>query len=213
MLPRLPICLLISLPVLLVQGSAANPSKKSPDAPASPVPHPPPPPQGDPSWTLGLRLYRALRSDSSSGNILFSPLLVASSLGALGESSAGNTASQVRDLLKPASPVETRVAELLSEALKSFGDANGTSFHLRASSAVFSKQVPPVSQAFVKQSQARFRVQHQPLGKGDTKADLKQIREWAKAGLNGPEGAPLEAEIKAGAGALILANAVRFKGV
>lgn len=215
MLPRLPFCLLISLPILLVQGSAANSSKKSPDASASPVPHPPPPPQGDPSWTLGLRLYRALHSDSSAGNILFSPLLVASSLGALGESSAGNTASQVRDLLKPPSPIKagTQVADLLSEALKSFGEANGTSFHLRASSAVFSKQVPPVNQAFVKQSQTKFRVQHQPLGKGDTKADLKQVQDWAKAGLSGLEGAPLEAEIKAGAGALILASAVHFKGL
>lgn len=78
---------------------------------------------------------------------------------------------------------------------------------------MFSKQVSPVDQAFVKQSQARFRVQHQTLGKGDSKADLKQLQDWAKAGLSGLEGAPLEAEIKARAGALILANAVRLKGV
>lgn len=157
MLPRLPFCLLISLPVLLVQGSTTNSSKKSADAQAGPASRPPPlppPPQGDPSWTLGLRLYQALRSDSSSVNVIFSPLLVASSLGALGEASAGNTSSQVQGILNTPSPDKagTRVPERLAEALKSFSEANGTSFHLHASSAVFSKQVSPVDQAFVKQS-------------------------------------------------------------
>ena len=212
MLPRLPVYILISLPVLLVQGSTAGSSKKGPTAPASPPPHPPPPPQGDPSWALGLRLYQALRSDSSSVNTLFSPLLVASSLGALGGGSAGSTASQLQDLLKTSPPAKAGAGELLSGALKSFTDANGTSFHLHTSLALFSKQAPAVSQAFVKDSQARFRLQHKALGKGDSKADLKQLHGWAKAGLGGLEGAPLAAQVQAKAGALILANALRFKG-
>ncbi|GAA6229208.1 serpin H1-like [Lates japonicus] len=214
MLPRLPVYLLISLPVLLVQGSATTSSKKSSAAPASPPPRPPPP-LGDPSWALGLRLYQALRSDSSSVNTLFSPLLVASSLGALSGGSAGTTASQLQDLLKTHTPSKAGVqaGEHLSGALKSFAEANVTAFHLHTSSAVFSKQAPPVSKAFEKDGQARFRLQHQPLGKGDSKADLKQLHGWAKAGLGGLEGAPLEAEIQAKAGALILANALRFKGL
>ncbi|XP_070711188.1 serine (or cysteine) peptidase inhibitor, clade H, member 2 [Pempheris klunzingeri] len=210
MLPRLPVCILISLPVLLVHGSTADSSKKSPAAAARP-----PAPLGDPSWALGLRLYQALRSDPSSVNTLLSPLLVASSLGALGEGSAGATASQVQDLLNTPSPAKAgaHAVELLSGALKSFTEANGTSFHVHASSALFSKQAPPVSQAFVKESQARFRLQHQPLGKGDSKADLKQLHGWAKAGLGGLEGQPLAANIQAKAGALILANALSFKGL
>lgn len=212
MLPRLPVYILISLPVLLVQGGTADSSKKNPAAPSSPPPRPPPP-LGDPTWALGLRLYKALRSDSSSVNTLFSPLLVASSLGgALGGGSAGTTSSQLQDLLKtPSSPANA--AELLSGALKSFTSANGTSFHLHASSALFSKQAPAFSDAFVKESQARFRLQHRPLGKGDSKSDLKQLHGWAKAGLGGLEGAPLVAEIQAKAGALILANALHFKGL
>ncbi|KAA8582532.1 hypothetical protein FQN60_006203 [Etheostoma spectabile] len=212
MLPRLLVYILISWPVLLVQGSTADSSKKSPAAPARPPSRPPPPP-GDPSWALGLHLYRAFRSDSISVNTLFSPLLVASSLGALDGGSAGTTFSQLRDLLKTPSPSKAGAhpGDLLSKALKSFTAANGTSFHLHTSSALFSKQAPPVSQAFVKESQARFRLLHQPLGKGDSKADLKQLHGWAKAGLGGLEGAPLAADIQAKAGALILANALRFK--
>ncbi|XP_036968409.1 serine (or cysteine) peptidase inhibitor, clade H, member 2 [Acanthopagrus latus] len=213
MLPRLPVYILISLPVLLVQGSTAGSSKKSPTASASPPPHPPPPPQGDPSWVLGLRLYQALRSDSSSVNTLFSPVLVASSLGALGGGSAGTTASQLQDLLKTSPPSKAGAGDLLSGALKSFTDANGTSFHLHTSSALFSKQAPAISQAFVKDSQARFRLQHKALGKGDPEADLKLLHGWAKAGLGGLEGAPLAAQVQAKAGALILANALRFTGL
>uniref|UniRef100_UPI0037E8D5FF serine (or cysteine) peptidase inhibitor, clade H, member 2 n=1 Tax=Semicossyphus pulcher TaxID=241346 RepID=UPI0037E8D5FF len=214
MLSRLPLYILISLPAFLVQANTADSSKKSPAAPASP-PTRPPVPLGDPSWALGLRLYQALRSDSSSVNTLFSPLLVASSLGALADGSAGTTASQLRDLLKARSPAKpgANTGEILSGALKSFTEANGTGFQLHTSSALFSKQAPPVSQTFVKESQARFKLQHRPLGKGDSKADLKQLHGWAKAGLGGLEGAPLAAEIQAKAGALILANAVRFKGL
>lgn len=212
-MPRLPLCLLMSLPVLLVQGSASNSSTKSPAVPASPRPRPPSP-LGDSSWALGLRLYRVLRSDSSSVNTVFSPLLVASSLGALGAGAAGNTASQVHDLLKTplSSKIEGQALELLAAALKSFNEANGTSFHLHTSSAVFSKQAAAVSEAFVKESQTRFRLQHKTLRKGDSKEDLKQLYDWAKAGLSGLEGAPLVEEVKAKAGALILANALKFKG-
>lgn len=208
MLPRLSVCLLIPLPVLLVLGSDAGSSKKNPADPVSP------PSLDDPSWALGLRLYQALRSDSSSVNTLFSPLLLASSLAALGGGSAGTTASQLQDLLKTptASKPTAKAGELLSGALKSFTGANGTSFHLHTSSAVFSKQCPPLSKAFVKESQARFTLQHKPLGKGDAKADLKQLHGWAKAGLGGLEGSQLQAEIQAKTGALIVANALRFKG-
>lgn len=206
MLPRLPLHILILLPVILVQRSTAD-SKKSPPAP----PPQPPSPLGDPSWVLGLRLYKALRSDSSSVNTLFSPLLVVSSLGALGGGSAGATASQFQNLLKTSSPAKVG-AELLSDSLKNLVESNGTGFHAHTFSTLFSKEAPPVSQAFVKDSQARFRLHHQPLGKGDYKADLKQLCSWAKAGLGGLEGAPLAVEIQAKAGALILANTLRFKG-
>ncbi|XP_034712491.1 serine (or cysteine) peptidase inhibitor, clade H, member 2 isoform X2 [Etheostoma cragini] len=214
MLPRILVYILIPWPVLLVQGSTADSSKKSPAAPTRP-PSRPPPPLGDPSWALGLHLYRALRSDSISVNTLFSPLLVASSLGALDGGSAGTTSSQLQNLLKTPSPSKAgaHAGDLLSKALKIFTAANGTSFHLHTSSALFSKQAPPVSQAFVKESQARFRLLYQPLGKGDSKADLKQLHGWAKAGLGGLEGARLAADIQVKAGALILANALRFKGL
>uniref|UniRef100_A0A3P9PKK1 Serine (or cysteine) peptidase inhibitor, clade H, member 2 n=1 Tax=Poecilia reticulata TaxID=8081 RepID=A0A3P9PKK1_POERE len=172
----------------------------------------PPPLVNDPSWPLGVRLYQALRSDPGSVNTLFSPLLLASSLEALSEGSAGKTAEQIRELLKPSSGSKEAVGDLLSVALKSFVKANGTSFQVHTSSGVFTKQAA-VGQAFAKKIQSRFRLQHWTLGKGDAKADLRQLREWAEAALGGKEGAPLEAEIKAKAGAMVLTNALHFKGL
>ncbi|KAK2862752.1 hypothetical protein Q5P01_002285 [Channa striata] len=214
MLPRLAVSFLMLSSVLPVLGSTTSSPENSSVTPAGSPPRPPSP-LGDLTWTLGLRLYRAVRSEPSSVNAVFSPLLVASSLGALGGGSAGTTAGQVQDLLKTpvSSKAKAQVGGLLSAALKSFTDANGTAFHLHTSSAMFSKQAPPVSKSFVKDSQAKFRLQHQPMGKGDAKADLKQLRAWAKAGLGGLDGAPVEGEIKANAGALILASALRFKGL
>ncbi|XP_029932005.1 serine (or cysteine) peptidase inhibitor, clade H, member 2 isoform X2 [Myripristis murdjan] len=215
MLLRFSISLLIFVPAFLVLGDTTDSPKKSPAASTSSPPRPPSP-LGDPSWALGLRLYKAIRSsDSGSVNTLLSPLLLASSLVALGEGSAGSTSSQLQDLLKTSVPSKSaaQAGEFLSGALKSLTEANGTSFHLRSSSTVFSKQAPPVDLAFVKESQSRFGLQHQPLGKGDAKADLKQFHAWAKAGLGGLEAAPLGTAIQANAGALILANALHFKGL
>ncbi|MEQ2267353.1 hypothetical protein XENORESO_004824 [Xenotaenia resolanae] len=209
MLSRLAFGLLLSLHVLLVLSSTTS-SSKSPFPPASPSV---PSLLNDPSWALGVRLYKALRSDSSSVNTLFSPLLLASSLGALAESSVGKTADQIQDLLKTPSKAKRKVGDILSVALKSFVEANGTSFQMHTSSSVFTKQAPALSHTFTKQSQSRFRLQHQTLGKGDFKADLKQLHDWAKAVLSEKKGAPLEVEIKAKAGAMILANALHFRGL
>uniref|UniRef100_A0A3Q3WTL2 Serpin domain-containing protein n=1 Tax=Mola mola TaxID=94237 RepID=A0A3Q3WTL2_MOLML len=180
--------------MLVEQGSTADSSKKSPAAPTGP-------PLGDPSWDLGLHQLQHNRH----------PLLP-SACGRLTRSAGrriGGTASQLQDLLRTSSPAR----ELLSESLKSFTASNGTSFRVDTSSALFSKEAPPVSQAFVKDSQAKFSLQHQPLGKGDSKADQKQMRDWAEAGLGGREGAPSTPELQAKAGALILANALSFKGL
>ncbi|XP_014832303.1 PREDICTED: serpin H1-like [Poecilia mexicana] len=209
MLLRLAVCLLVSLRVLLVQSGAAT-SSQSPAASVSPSL---PPLVNDPSWPLGVRLYQALRSDPGCVNTLFSPLLLATSLEALSEGSAGKTAEQIRELLRPPSGTKEAVGELLSVALESFVKANGTSFQIHASSCVFTKQAPAVGQAFAKEIQSRFRLQHRTLGKGDAKADLRQLCQWAEAALGGKEGAPLEAEIKAKAGAMVLTNALHFKGL
>lgn len=210
MLPRVPVCTLMFLPVLLMQGSVADSPGKTPP----PISRPPPPPPGDASWTLGLRLYQALRSDPSSVNTVLSPVLIGSLLGAVGGGSAGTTASQIQALLKSSAPAKaaTQAGEVLSESLKSFTASNGSSFHLHMSSAMFSKETPAISQVFLKDAEGKFKLQHHSLGKGDGEADLKQLRGWAEALLGGREGAPSAAKIQAKSGALILANAFRFKG-
>ncbi|XP_038135046.1 serine (or cysteine) peptidase inhibitor, clade H, member 2 [Cyprinodon tularosa] len=206
---RLTFCLIVCLHVLLLQSSITNSSKSTGAAPKPSFPSL----LNDPSWALGVRLYRVLRSDASSVNTLFSPLLLASSLEVLAEGSVGKTASQIQDLFKSPSKAKGKIGDLLSVALKSFVEANGTSFQTHTSSGLFTKQTPAFSQAFTKVSQSRLGLQHHMLGKGDSKADLKQLHDWFKAALSGKEGAPFDVEIKAKAGAMILADTIHFKGL
>ncbi|XP_062305690.1 serine (or cysteine) peptidase inhibitor, clade H, member 2 [Osmerus eperlanus] len=205
MLQSVSISHLITLLALLVQGFSGVSTQ---EAPASP------PPMGDSSWALGLRLYRALRSESGALNTFVSPLLLASSLGALGRGAGGTTAKQLHDLLQtPTTSKKLGQAGELAGGLESLSEANGTSFRLYSSSAVFSKQGPQLSEGFMKESKGKFGLKHQTLGQGDSKRDLKQFHAWATEGMGGVEGAPLRGEIQTKTGALVVANTLRFKGL
>ncbi|XP_046905214.1 serine (or cysteine) peptidase inhibitor, clade H, member 2 isoform X2 [Hypomesus transpacificus] len=205
MLQSVSISHLITLLALLVQGLSGASTQ---EAPASP------PPMGDSSWALGLRLYQTLRSESGALNTLFSPLLLASSLGALGRGAGGTTAKQLHDLLQtPTFSKKPGQAGELAGGLQSLSEANGTSFRLHSSSAVFSKQGPQLSEGLMKESKGKFGLKHQTLGQGDSKRDLKQFHAWAKESMGGVEGAPLRGEIQTKTGALVVANALHFKGL
>ncbi|XP_061092833.1 serine (or cysteine) peptidase inhibitor, clade H, member 2 [Conger conger] len=167
---------------------------------------------GDISWTLGLRLYRALRADGIQ-NPLFSPLLLATSLAAVGGRAGGSTARQFQEALNSSALPLSDQWEALSRALKSARAANGTSFNLHSSSVVFTKQAPSLNQQFLEEAQTRSLLEHVPLGPGDSQADLDTLLTWAKRGMGGDKGAELTGEIKAESGGLILAHALHFRGV
>lgn len=196
---------LTTILTLLVQGVSCGSPKEAPTSP---------PLVGDSSWALGLRLYQALRADSQDVNTLVSPLLLASSLRALGGGAGGSTAKQLHDLLQiPTPSKKPGQDEALAGALKSVSEANGTSFRLHSSSAVFTKQGLQLNDGFLKESKKKFGLKHQSLGKGDSKGDLRQLLAWAKEWMGGVEVASLGGEIQTKAGALVLANALHFKGL
>ncbi|XP_064181704.1 serine (or cysteine) peptidase inhibitor, clade H, member 2 [Anguilla rostrata] len=167
---------------------------------------------GEISWTLGLRLYRALRADKVQ-NPLFSPLLLASSLAALGGRAGGSTARQLQEALNSSSSSALPLSdqqEALSAALKSARAASEISFDLHGASAIFTKQGPALDPEFLEEARSRFLLEHVPLGPGD---DLEALLAWAKAGVGGARGADPAGEIKAEPGALILAHALHFRGL
>ncbi|XP_072544873.1 serine (or cysteine) peptidase inhibitor, clade H, member 2 [Salminus brasiliensis] len=166
---------------------------------------------GHPSWSLGLRLYQALRREGSYTNALISPALLASSLGALSHAAKGTTAEQFLELLKNAK-VEKKAEEALSDTLKSMREGNGTSYTLHGSTALFSKKVPTLEKSLLEKLQAQFGMGHVALGAGGKQADMKKLSSWAKGGLGGLEGSPLTEGPDAKEGAMILANAFHFKG-
>lgn len=164
-----------------------------------------------PSWSLGLQVYKALRSEGSYINTLISPLLLANALSALSHAAKGSTARQLQELLKTDKD-ENQTEKSSSRPFASIRTANGTSYTLHGSSAIFSKQVPTLESGFLDKLKAQFEVDHVALGAGDKQRDIEKLSSWAKSGLGGVKEMPLNGGPDAKEGALILASALHFKG-
>lgn len=160
-----------------------------------------------PSWSLGLQVYRALRSEGSHINTLISPVLLANSLSALSHAAKGATARQLQELLKTDKD-EKQAQKSSPSPLKSMRKANGTSYTLHVSSAIFSKQVSTLESGFLEE----FELDHVALGAGDKLGDMKKLSSWARSGMGGIKEMPLGEGPDTKEGALILASALHFKG-
>lgn len=90
--------------------------------------------------------------------------------------------------------------------------ANGTSYTLHGSSAIFSKQVSTLESGFLEELQAQFELDHVALGAGDKLGDMEKLSSWARSGMGGMKEMPLNEELDTKEGALILASALHFKG-
>ncbi|XP_039514202.1 serine (or cysteine) peptidase inhibitor, clade H, member 2 isoform X1 [Pimephales promelas] len=209
MLPMSPVPLLSLL--LLALQSVWSSTPQEPKVQGSPQPeisslH-------HPTWSLGLELYRSLRIDidASKTYTIISPLLLANSLLALGGGANGSTLAQFHDLLG-ITKNEKAVGEALTSALKSLREANGTSNTLHSSSALFSKQAAELEKSFLEKLQTHFGLQHVALEDAQKETDMEMLQSWAKNGMDGEETAALERALETKPGAMILANALRFKG-
>ncbi|XP_062372027.1 serine (or cysteine) peptidase inhibitor, clade H, member 2 [Sardina pilchardus] len=181
------------------------------------------------SWSVGLRLYRALRTGSGGSgdsgdpqktNALFSPLMLAASLDALGQASKGATAGQIRELLKSSGQKGAAASAAdFPRALKSMLEANNTAYSLRAASALFTKQAAGLDQGFLKKARSASQLDHVALpaatAGGSRQSDSAALRAWVLGATGG--GAKVDhqpsQEPQAQNGALILGNALRFKGL
>lgn len=160
-----------------------------------------------PSWSLGLRLYRTLRARGAH-NPLFSPVLLASSLAALGRGAVGGTAAQIFEVLGTGTPSPLSQ----EEALSSLYGANGTSFRLHSALAVFTGLPAILDASFLKEAQTRSWLGHADLRWHGGRPDHEALHAWARAVAGGSEVAQLSGELHAKEAALILTDALRFKG-
>lgn len=207
MVPISPVALLFLLVLALqsIWSSAPQEQKvqSSPQPEISSLHHP--------TWSLGLQLYRSLHIDGSQTNTFISPLLLANSLLALEGGAKGSTAGQFHDLQR-ITKHDNAVGEALTKALKSVREANGTSYTLHSSSALFSKQVPKLEKSFLEKLQTHFGLQHVALEDAQKQTDMEKLQSWAKSEMDGEETAVLELALETKPGAMILANALHFKG-
>lgn len=164
-----------------------------------------------PSWSLGLQVYKALRNEGSHINTLISPVLLANKLSVLSNTAKGATARQLQELLKT-SKDKKQAEKSSSNPLKSMREANGTSYILHGSSAIFSKQVSTLESSFLEELRAQFELDHVALGAGDRQADVEKLNLWAKNRMGRVKEMPLNEGSASKEGALILASALHFKG-
>ncbi|XP_063043750.1 serine (or cysteine) peptidase inhibitor, clade H, member 2, partial [Engraulis encrasicolus] len=150
-------------------------------------------------------------------NTLFSPLVLAASLETLGETARGATADHIRRVLRSSSQKEAPSAASYPQALRSAVDSNLTAFTLRAASALFTKQVAALDQNFLKRARSggvgRIGLNHVALGSGGKKPDSATFHTWAQGATGTDNVAQLSKEPQAQSGALVLANALRIKGL
>ncbi|XP_066536441.1 serine (or cysteine) peptidase inhibitor, clade H, member 2 [Hoplias malabaricus] len=202
----------VSLLNLLLLGVSSSTPEAPPTSGKPPQFHQAGSSLGHLSWSLGLRLYQALRIEGSHTNTLISPALLTNLLGAIIRAARGTTAGQLQELLKTAKE-EKKAEDVFSIVLKSMREGNGTSYTLHGSSALFSQQDSMLEKAFLQQIQTQFELGHVALSGKDMQTDMEMLRTWARDGMGGREVLPLTDVADTKEGAMILASALHFKGI
>ncbi|KAL4630842.1 serpin H1-like [Arapaima gigas] len=140
----------------------------------------------DGTVTLGLGLYRTMADDTvlKTQNILFSPIVAASSLGVMALGARQNTASQVRSLLD-VKVEEDKLHPSLSELLRDASDDETHSISWKISSRFYGPSWATLSRDFVEKSKLHYRHDHAKVNFRDKKSALLEINKWAEGNTKG----------------------------
>lgn len=188
---------------------------------ASPEPIPGPATLASGLTGFALDLYRELRADAGSGNLIVSPYSVALALAMTSAGARGDTATQMASTLGFTVPADTLhetfaalTADLLDRGNQEADDDRGIGESgLRIANALFGEQTFPFDQAFIDQLDAEYGagIELEDF-KNDPETARNDINAWVEEGTEGrikdivPEGAITELT------RLVLANAIWFYG-
>ncbi|XP_062910725.1 serpin H1-like [Mobula hypostoma] len=163
----------------------------------------------DASVKLGLNLYHTMAKDKATSNILLSPVVLASLLGAVSLSGPGPTASEAKALLDmdkvPDDKFHLTVSQLLADVSNSTA-RNGT---WKIGSQLYGPTSVKFVEDFVQKSKKHYNFGHAKVNFRDKKGALKAINEWAAKTTEGklPE---IIKDLQSTDGAMII-NAMFFK--
>lgn len=133
----------------------------------------------DGSLALGLKLYHAMAKDKGTGNILLSPVMLASSLGTVALGAQGTTASEAKSLLGMGKVEDGEFHRSVSQLLAGVGDPAARNGTWKTGSHIYGPTSVKFTKDFVQDSKKHYGLEHSKINFRDKKGALKSINEWA----------------------------------
>lgn len=163
----------------------------------------------DNSVKMAFSLYHNMAKDKNIENILFSPVVVASSLGLVALGSKASTASQVKTILNAEKVKDEQLHSGLAELLTELSDPKTRNVTWKISSRVYGPSSVTFVDDFVKSSKKHYNCDHSKINFRDKKSAVNSINEWAAKSTDGklPE---VTRDVGKTDGAMII-NAMFFK--
>jgi len=163
----------------------------------------------DNSFNLALSLYHNMAKEKDAENILFSPVVVASSLGMVALGGKANTASQVKTFLSADKLKDEHLHSGLSELLSELSDAKTRNCTWKINNRLYGPSSVSFVDDFVKTSKKHYNYDHLKINLKDKKTAVNSMNEWAAKSTDGklPE---VTKDVQNADGATIV-NAMFFK--
>ncbi|XP_006627785.1 serpin H1b [Lepisosteus oculatus] len=163
----------------------------------------------DTSASLAFNLYHNMAKDKNAENILFSPVVVASSLGLVHLGGKSSTASQAKTVLSADKVKDDQLHTGLSELLTEVSNSTARNVTWKIGSRLYGPSSVNFADEFVKSSKKHYNYEHSKINFRDKRSAVKSINEWAAQTTDGklPE---VTKDVEKTDGAMIV-NAMFFK--
>lgn len=163
----------------------------------------------DSSAEMAFRLYQKMAKDKSIENILFSPVVVASSLGLVALGGKASTVSQVKSVLNAEKVKDEQLHSGLAELLTEVTDTEARNVTWKIGSRLYGPSSVTFVEDFVKSSKKHYNCDQSKINFRDKKSAVTSINKWATKSTGGklPE---VTKDVGNADGAMII-NAMFFK--
>ncbi|XP_007892287.1 serpin H1 [Callorhinchus milii] len=165
---------------------------------------------GDSTVNLGLSLYQTMIKDQKlrSQNLLFSPVVVASSLGVMSMGAKDKTAKQVKSLLNINLNDDT-LHSAFSELLNEVSNETARNTTWKIGNCLYAPTSVNVRDDFVQKTKTHYKYDHSQINFKDQRSALRSINQWASQATEGKL-SEITAALSSTDGAFII-NANYFK--
>ncbi|XP_069468490.1 serpin H1-like [Ambystoma mexicanum] len=138
------------------------------------------------TMNLAFNLYQTMVKDPhlKSSNILFSPVVVASSLGVMSMGAKEETAAEVQALLNLPIP-EDQMHPAFSELLKDIGDEVARNVTWKMSSRLYGPASANFRDDFLEKSRMHYHHDHSKINFRDRRGAIEAVNEWASQATGG----------------------------